>query len=89
MTCHDARTGKPIYEKTRFPENATFTASPWAYNGNGFCLSEDGDTYVVEAGPEFKVVGVNSLSEFCLATPAVADGKLLLRTASRLYCLAR
>ena len=89
MTCHDARTGKPIYEKTRFPEKASFTASPWAYNGKVFCLSEDGDTYVVEAGPAFKVVGVNSLNEFCLATPAVADGKLLLRTASRLYCLAR
>jgi outer membrane protein assembly factor BamB len=89
MTCHDARTGKEIYGKTRFPQGASFTASPWAYNGKIFCLSEDGDTYVVEAGPAFKVVGINRLDELCLASPAVADGKLLLRTASRLYCIVR
>jgi outer membrane protein assembly factor BamB len=89
MTCHDARTGTEVYGKTRFPEGATFTSSPWAYNDRVFCLSEDGDTYVVEAGREFKIVGINRLDEFCLATPAVADGNLLLRTASRLYCIAR
>lgn len=87
ITCHDARTGQEIYGKTRFPEGASFTSSPWAYNGKMFCLSEDGDTYVVEAGPAFKVVGINRLDELCLATPAVADGRLLLRTASRLYCI--
>lgn len=89
MTCHDARTGKEIYGKTRFPEGASFTSSPWAYNGRIFCLSEDGDTYVLAAGPEFKVIGTNRLDELCLASPAVADGKLLVRTASRLYCIAR
>ena len=88
MSCHDARTGEEVYAKTRFPEGASFTSSPWAYNGKVFCLSEDGDTYVVQAGPEFKVVGANRLDELCLASPAVADGKLLLRTASRLYCIA-
>ncbi len=87
MTCHDARTGQEIYGKTRFPEGASFTSSPWAYNGKIFCLSEDGDTFVVEAGPQFKVVGINRLDELCLASPAVASGKLLLRTASRLYCM--
>lgn len=88
IACHDARTGKEVYGKTRFPEGASFTSSPWACNGKLFCLSEDGDTYVVEAGPEFKVLRTNRLEELCLASPAVADGKLLLRTASRLYCIA-
>jgi outer membrane protein assembly factor BamB len=88
MTCHDAQTGKEVYGKARFPEGASFTSSPWAYNGKLFCLSEDGDTYVVQAGPEFKVVGANHLEELCLASPAVGDGKLLVRTASRLYCIA-
>ncbi len=89
MTCHDALTGEEVYGKTRFPEGASFTSSPWAYNGKVFCLSEDGDTYVVEAGPEFKVVGTNRLDDLCLASPAVADGKLLVRTASRVYCIGR
>jgi outer membrane protein assembly factor BamB len=88
MTCHDARTGKEVYGRRRFPEGASFTSSPWAYNGKIFCLSEDGDTYVVEAGTDFRVVRANRLEELCLASPAVADGKLLLRTASRLYCIS-
>jgi hypothetical protein len=54
-----------------------------------FCLSEDGDTYVVKAGPEFKLLHTNALDELCLATPAISQGKLLLRTASKLYCLSR
>jgi len=44
-----------------------------------------GDTYVIEAGPEFKVLGKNSLDEMTLATPAIARGSLFIRTASRLY----
>ena len=89
LTCHDARTGEEIYGKTRFPVGASFTSSPWAYNGRIFCLSEDGDTFVVQAGPEFKVIGTNRLEELCMASPAVAQGKLLLRTASKLYCIGK
>jgi hypothetical protein len=87
MTCHDAKTGVQIYDKRRFSPGGTFTSSPWAYNGYLFCLSEDGLTYVVAAGPEFKIVARNPLDELCLATPATVDGKLLLRTASKLYCV--
>lgn len=89
MTCHDARTGEEIYGKTRFPVGASFTASPWAYNGKIFCLSEEGDTYVVEAGRSFKILRTNSLDELCMASPAACQGKLLIRTASKLYCFTR
>jgi outer membrane protein assembly factor BamB len=86
LTCSDAATGKPIYGRQRIStDTATFTASPWAYNGKVFALSEDGDTYVIQAGPEFKVLGKNSLNEMALATPAVARGSLIVRTASKLY----
>ena len=89
MTCHDAKTGEEIYGKSRFPSGASFTASPWAYNGNLYCLSEDGDTYVVPAEGDFEVTQKNSLDELSLATPSVAQGKLFLRTASKLYCLSK
>ncbi len=89
LACHDARTGKEIYGKQRFPADASFTASPWAYNGKLFFLSEDGTTYVVKAGPEFEVLQTNALDEFCLSTPAVSQGHLLIRTASKLYCMHR
>jgi outer membrane protein assembly factor BamB len=90
LTCHDARTGKEIYGRQRIaPDAGAFTASPWAANGKIFLLSEDGDTFVIEAGPEFKVVGRNRLDEFSMATPAIARGSLILRTASKLYRISR
>jgi hypothetical protein len=50
-----------------------------------FALGEYGDNYVIEAGPEFRVLGKNSLDEMTLATPAIAQGSLILRTATKLY----
>jgi hypothetical protein len=90
LTCNDPGTGKPIFPRQRISsDTATFTASPWAYNGKVFALSEDGDTYVFQAGPEFKVLGKNSLNEMALATPAVAGGSVIIRTASKLYRISK
>ncbi len=90
LTCHDARTGKEIFGKQRIdPAAAAFTASPWASNGKLFLVSEDGDTFVVAAGPEFKLLGKNSLNELVMATPAIAGDSLYLRTASKVYKIAR
>lgn len=88
FTAHDPKTGVEVYGKQRIERGSgAFTASPWAYNGRIFVLSEDGDTFVIEAGDEFKVVGKNSLDEMCMSTPAVADGSLFIRTRSKLYRL--
>lgn len=90
FACHDARTGKEIYGRQRIAVDASgFTSSPWAYNGKVFVMSEDGDTYVIEAGAQFKVLGKNSLGEMTLATPAISRGSLVIRTASRLYRIGR
>ena len=90
LLCHDARTGKQIYGRQRISvDSSGFTASPWAYNGKIFVLSEDGDTFVVQAGPEFKLLGKNSLNEMPLATPAVVRGSLIVRTQSKLYRIAK
>jgi len=86
LTCHDARSGQEIYGKQRIdPAAAAFTSSPWAYNGKIFALSEDGDTFVMQAGKDFKVLGKNTLDEMCMATPAIARDSLIIRTASKLY----
>jgi outer membrane protein assembly factor BamB len=85
LGAYEATTGKQLY-KVRFPEGTpTFSASPWAHGGKVFCLSEDGETWVVEAGDEFKVLGRNRMGEMSLATPALAHGSLFLRTSTRLY----
>jgi outer membrane protein assembly factor BamB len=88
LASFDAKTGDVVYDKKRFPgKSSGFTTSPWAYGGKVFCLSEDGDTFVIEAGKEFKVVGKNSLDELCMATPAITKTSLLIRTATKLYCI--
>ncbi len=90
LTCHDAKTGREIYGRQRIdPASGTFTSSPWAYNDHIFCLSEDGVTYVMRAGPRFEVVGRNPIDEICMATPAIANGNLILRTFSKLYRLGK
>ncbi len=89
FTAHDARTGRTVYDRVRIETGATFTASPWAYNGKIFALSEDGDTYVIEAGPEFRLVGKNPIGEMALASPAVAGTTVVLRTVSHVYGIRR
>jgi len=90
FTCHDAKTGKVIYDKVRIdPGVNAFTSSPWAFNGKIFCLSEDGDTFVIQAGSEYKLLGKNSLDEMCMATPAIVRGSLIIRTATKLYRITK
>jgi outer membrane protein assembly factor BamB len=90
LSCFDAKTGKEVYAATRIAPGANaFTASPWANDGKLFCLSEDGDTFVIQAGPEFKVLRCNKLHEMCMASPAAARGNLLIRTLSKLYRVGR
>jgi outer membrane protein assembly factor BamB len=87
ISCFEAKTGKLVYERERL--GGSFTASPWSYDGKVFCLSEEGTTYVVKAGAEFELLGKNVLGEVALATPAVADGRLFIRTVGGLYCVAK
>jgi hypothetical protein len=90
LLTHDARTGKEIYSRQRVSVEASgFTASPWAYNQKIFAISEDGDTFVMQAGPAFKLLGKNTLDGMVLATPAIARGSLFIRTSNRLYRIAR
>jgi outer membrane protein assembly factor BamB len=89
LRCNDAKTGREVYGRQRIAaETSGFSASPWAYNGKIFALSEDGDTFVIQSGPQFKVLGKNSLNAMTLATPAIVRGSLIVRTASALYRIA-
>ena len=87
MTCLDARTGEVKYEGARVPVPATFTASPVAFDGKILLTSEDGDTFVVRAGPRHEVLRTNSVGEPVYASPAVADGKLFIRGEKHLYAI--
>src|SRR5262249_20523273 len=79
LPCLDAKTGKVIYEGGRIPTPATFTASPVAFDGKLLLTSEDGDTYVIKAGPKHEVVATNSVGEPVYASPAISDGMIFIR----------
>jgi len=85
LSCFNAKTGVPIYERQRL--QGQFTVSPWTYGGHIFCLNEDGTTFVIKAGPEFEVVGKNNPDELCMSTPATTGTGLLIRTQTKLYML--
>jgi len=87
LTCLDARTGEVKYEGGRVPVPATFTASPIAFDGKILLTSEDGDTFVVKAGPKHEIVGTNSVGEPVYASPAVAGGHIFIRGEKNLYCI--
>ena len=85
----DARTGKQIYKTRIDPAATNFTTSPWAYNGKLFCLSEQGQTFVIGTGDEFKLLHVNDLDDFAQASPAIVGDRLLLRTEKTLYSIKK
>jgi hypothetical protein len=84
---YNPETGVRTYQSRVGPGAATFTASPWAYKGHVFAISEEGDTFVIEAGDEYKLVRVNSLDDFSMATPAIVGDRLIIRTQHRLYSI--
>jgi outer membrane protein assembly factor BamB len=89
VSCYDAKTGKVLYDRERLPDGFAFTSSPWAAGGRVLCLNEDGVCYVLRAGGKFELLRTNKLADddMCMATPALAGDRLLIRTAGRLYCI--
>ncbi len=88
LTCLEAKTGAVKYEGGRVPVPATFTASPVAFDGKILLTSEDGDTFVLNAGPTHQILRTNSLGEPVYASPAIADGKIFIRGDKNLYCIS-
>ena len=91
FACFDAATGKEIYSRQRIPNGRAFTTSPWAYGDKIFCLNEEGQTFVIQAGDEFKVLHTNEFEsdDMGMASPAILRDRVLIRTATRIYCIAK
>ncbi len=85
MTCLDPKTGKPVYEGKRLPAPAKFMASPVAFDGKILLTSEDGDTYIVKAGPEHEVLGKNTVDEPVYSSMALAGDSIYIRAEKHLY----
>ena len=89
LTCYQAKTGKTLYEQERLEVDGQYWASPVAANGNVYFASAQGTIVVVEAGDTLKVAARNKLNQRITATPAIADDKLFVRTASHLWAFGK
>ena len=85
LSAYEARTGRLVYQE-RLP--SSFSASPVAADGKLYLSSEDGDVFVVRAGPKFELLATNPVGEPLMATPAIADGMLILRAQRHVYAVA-
>jgi outer membrane protein assembly factor BamB len=85
VACLDAATGKEIWRERL---GTGFSASPIIADGKLYVAKEEGDTSVVELGEKPKILANNALKEPLLATPAIANGAIYLRTEKHIYCIA-
>jgi outer membrane protein assembly factor BamB len=77
LTCYDALTGEVKYKDTL---KEAFSASGVASDGKLYFSSEEGNVYVVKAGPAFELLAKNALKDICMATPAISGNTLFFRT---------
>lgn len=85
LTVLDAASGQLVYKVRVGGGGQTFSASPIAAGGRVLLLTEEGLTFVLDAGPAYKEIAKNDLGEMSLASPAIAGNALYIRTESKLY----
>ena len=88
VTCYEADTGKEIY-KERLAGGRAYTASILAADGRLYFTAEEGEVRVVKAGPTFELLAVNVMDDVCMATPAISDGMIFVRTQHHLFGIGR
>lgn len=86
MNCYRAKTGQRLFRQRLAGK---FTASAVAADGHLLVTNEAGKTYVLAAADDFRLVAENQLVEGCLASPAISQGKLFLRSEHHLWCVAK
>jgi outer membrane protein assembly factor BamB len=90
VTSFDASSGRTLFQSRLGTEKREgFSASPVAVDGKIFFTNDDGETFVLRAGPQMQLLHVNRIGETTLASPALVDGKWYIRTAGHLMAIGR
>lgn len=84
FTCLNATNGTPLYKEERIGANGNNYSSPVAANGRICVISQQGVAVVIEASDSFRILAKNPLEEPVLATPAIVQKRIYIRTRSHL-----
>jgi outer membrane protein assembly factor BamB len=88
VSVYDAFTGERV-GRSRVGEGGAFSASPIAADGKLYLANEDGDIHVIRATPALEPLAKNSMKEVIMATPAISDGLIVVRTLGHVYGIGR
>jgi outer membrane protein assembly factor BamB len=89
LDAYDLHTGAEVYRQRLPAVGSGFSASPVAADGKIYLSNEDGDIVVIAAGREFRHIATNSMGELLMATPALSEGVMYVRTARSLFAIGR
>jgi outer membrane protein assembly factor BamB len=87
LSCYNLKTGKEYYSRQRLEGMGNLYTSPVGADGKVYILGQNGTMYVIQHGPEFKVLARNSLEDSFHASPAVVGRQMFLRGFRYLYCI--
>jgi outer membrane protein assembly factor BamB len=89
ISCYNASTGEPYYHQQRLPKTYSFKASPVGANGKLYLSSENEDIIVLSMGEKYEVLATNTMKDqMFIATPAISQGEIFLRSQNTLYCIS-
>jgi len=88
LAAYDVKTGQRVYQE-RVAGGGSFSASPVAADGKLYLTSEDGDVFVVRAGPKYELLGTNPMSQVIMATPAIANGVIFIRGLKDVFAIGQ
>jgi outer membrane protein assembly factor BamB len=86
---YNLKTGAEIYRQRLPTVGSGFSASPVAADGKIYLSNEDGEMLVIAAGEKFNHLGTNSIGELLMATPALSDGVMYVRSSTNLFAIGR
>ena len=84
LSQYQAKTGESTF-RARLGHGGSFSASPVAADGKLYFASEDGDVFVIKAGPTFQLLAQNAVGEVVMATPAIAGKMIIIRGQNHLF----
>ena len=86
LAAYSVRTGQRVYQE-RIGGGGSFSASPVAADGKIYLSSEDGDVFVVRAGPAYALLATNHIGQTLMATPAISDGTIIIRGLKDVFAI--